>query len=67
MQNDNDPESQRNRVNCYRVLLTRARRSMIIVVPPPPNERIKGCAGLAARFDDLFNHLLQAGASLLPE
>ncbi len=66
MQRDHQKESQRNRLNGYRVLLTRARRSMILVVPPAPSRSIKGCAELAAGFHTLSELLQRSGVQSLP-
>jgi len=64
---DNAPNSQKQRLNAYRVLLTRARKSLIIVVPPPPSKEIRGCKDkdksytLDVRMDRLFNNLIDSG------
>jgi hypothetical protein len=66
MQRDHQEESQRNRLNGYRVLLTRARRSMILVVPPAPNPYIKGCSELGVGLRAIYLLLQCCGVQSLP-
>lgn len=59
------PEFKSNALNAYRVLLTRARKSMTIVVPNPPSPDIRGCDGMMEKFKLLHDMLSRSGIETL--
>ena len=57
-----DPEKQRNKLNAYRVLLTRARQGMIIVVPEgDPLDQTRD----SEKYDPTWNYLKEIGIDVI--
>ena len=57
-----DPEAQKNKLNAYRVLLTRARQGMIIVVPEgDPLDKTRD----HANYDPTWNYLKEVGLDII--
>jgi len=61
-ENIKDLEKQRNKLNAYRVLLTRARQGMIIVVPEgDPLDETRN----SEKYDPTWNYLKQIGLNVI--
>ena len=57
-----DPEAQKNKLNAYRVLLTRARQGMIIVVPEgDPLDKTRD----SEKYDPTWNYLKEVGLDVI--
>ena len=57
-----DQEAQKNKLNAYRVLLTRARQGMIIVVPEgDPLDKTRD----SQKYDPTWNYLREIGLDVI--
>ena len=57
-----DREAQRNKLNTYRVLLTRARQGMIIVIPEgDPLDKTRN----SKNYDPTWNYLKDVGLDII--